>query len=292
MNKYNSGHTLIEILIAALLAIPIVTGGAILIKTVAFSYLGLLSKGVQIQASTKMNSYLLTIAKEYDQHRLQLGLRIHKNGGIRFADNSLNPISLRTDSLKPDTKSDAITSASIKILNTFTIEKADISASPFIFYGCPKFGKSNQTLPASSVGFIGISTDTTMEFIGSTTPWPGQSVPGCLIFSLTSTSGMLFKKVTPHTAAFIAAIIPIDRIYTIYIDSLGRLRYLGHEGNRNVENQPLAEGPIAAKLNLKTWPKHPFTLITARYWPGTSDEITHFFPSHLGRESHLNFLLN
>lgn len=292
MNKNNSGHALIELLVAALLIIPILTGGALLIKTATFSYFRLLKKGGQIQAATKMNSYLLGIAKEYDQHRLQLGLKIHKNGIIKFADNSLNPISLRADSLKPDTKSDAITSVSVKTLNAFTIHKSDISASPFIFYGCPKFGKSYQTLPSPAAQFIGISTDTNIEFIGSTSPWSGQAALGCLIFSLTPVSGMLYKKASSHSSAFITAIIPADRTYTIYIDSQGRLRYLGHEGNRNVENQPLAEGPITAKLTFQNWPTSAFTLIKSKYWPGTSDEINHIFPSHLGRHSQLNFLLN
>ena len=40
----------------------------------------------------------------------------------------------------------------------------------------------------------------------------------------------------------VIALLPIQRIFTLYLDRSGTLRYLGHAAEQNIENQPIADG--------------------------------------------------
>jgi hypothetical protein len=85
------------------------------------------------------------------------------------------------------------------------------------------------------------------------------------------------------------AIVPIEELYTLYVDTEHRLRYLGHRGADNIENQPLLPGVEA--LNLSPDERVPRG-VRARFKPLKQPEWMLQAGAHLAPASPFTFALN
>jgi hypothetical protein len=91
---------------------------------------------------------------------------------------------------------------------------------------------------------------------------------------------------------FATLFIPIEKIYSLYIDSAGRFRYVGHRGITNTENQPLASGPIRINLSLIAWPSKEHQSLSAEFiFPG-GRQLSNHYHSRLKRLDPINLILN
>jgi len=264
-----------------------------LVGTTVNEYISLYNKSYEIFEITKVDSLLSAITREVDEHRLLILPRIQKFGKITLADGSLNPVSLRSDNLKPSIHSDAITSVKISALNTLWIVDRDLSTNPLLYYVCPSFPAAfSKDIAIEADEFIGIGTDSFVELQGSALEWPEKKDKDCLILSLSAVTGMISNLPDPDELPFIASIIPTQKIYTLYVDSKRRLRYLGHQGNRNIENQPLLDGPLELSLRFSNWPATNFRMIKRSLKISHKLSPTRIFPQRFARISNSNFLFN
>lgn len=289
--KSRKGSGMIELLIGIAIAIPLIIAALNSLKSAASSYNSLIKAASTMQAFGKLDAQLLTLTKEYDQHLFKIPPTIHRNGQIKFSSGQLNQVSQRTDSLRPAKSSDAITHLDFHFKNKFKIRKIEHAGHHLNLFCCPQFGPSTIELPIDGGSYLIFTTERASEFVGTRTAW-GPVSQKCFKITGNIVSGMISGTRPLEEPYFAISLIPIKRIYTIYIDSVGRLRFLGHRGALNTENQPLANGPISAKYNLKNWPSSDHTQIEATFWPATHREFKKLYLSKLAKSSLLSLSLN
>ncbi|GEM_PF-2334920 len=297
--KSEKAQSILEILVAMSISIPILAGITSVATNVAKSLIKIKSESSNLYAVSKIGTQISTLVDEVDQQRLNLPPRIHKNGKITYLNGKTNPISLRTDLLKPSILSDAITSISLFGIEALDVEKVDISGTLKIYYVCKKFSLIPTAVAVNSVNilssetFIGLTTTGIIEFIGTATNWGSLTTKKCYVFSLTEIDGMISSVKPVDTTPFVHTIFPAQRLYTLYIDSGGRFRYLGHRGSLNIENQPILEGIDSLRLSYLLHPSPDFIgLKTTLRLISNNSDYRFSKISRLSRQNSLNILLN
>ncbi len=291
----NRGSILFETIIGMALFLPIIAGVSLLIHT--SSKVSSKNRNIlhEIYLSQKVKSISETVSRELDQHRLLILPRVHKNSQITFNDGTLNPVSLRTDSLKPDPSSDAITYSSIENIKQLTIKKIDTSVYPNIVFTCPKFNLSkipNNTYE-SYVEFIGLTTAGSFNLSGVVSKWDTDACKKGYKISLSSYSkSMISELCTEQAFPFLISLLPIKKTYTVYLDVTGRLRYLSHLGEINNENQPLLEGIKKINFNLKKGINKNLHSIEYKIFFPNNRFFNGSTFNQLSRNSYLNLILN
>lgn len=293
MSRYskNHGYSTLEILIGMLLLTPLILATTKSLQFFGFSFFTLNKQSSSLRTVIKAHNHFNDIIREHDQHPFSIWPRIHRNGRIKFFDGSFNPIALRTDSLKPDSNSDAITQVSLHIKNTYIIHLNQHNGSISTFFGCPKYGSQQVSLPQNLTTYLLITPDSLLEFEAQNRPW-GSSPNKCLEITGQVKSGMINTTMNSTSAKFSLLFIPVEKIFTVYIDSAGRLRYLGHRGTTNTENQPLASGPIQINLELTSWPSNEHQSLKAIYTFPKGREMSHHYHPRLKRLNPINLILN
>lgn len=284
------GSTVLEFLMGLLILAPIVAAALSGFKTLTKTHTSLIKAASDLHSLLKADAFLSKTAAEGDQHSLAHLTVIHLNGEIRYGAGALNPVSTRTDDKRPSIESDAISQISLAIRNALTISNISHVAGAFSLQGCPKYPGQNITFSDTSRSYLAVGTYGMTEFIADRSPL-GGATPNCWEFRGMQSDGMILEANLPDLN-FTRYLIPIDKIYTIYIDSRNRLRFIGHEGLDNKENQPLSDGEINFKLRILNWPTPHHQALEATFWPNTDKALKKFYLQRLPRRSLLDFLLN
>jgi len=288
--KPQAGSSIMEFLLGLLILTPIIGAALSNFGTLAKSQRVLLTTASDYHSLFKTDAFLSSLVRESEQHPIPNLTAIHLNGQIKYGLGSLNPVTTRTDDKRPSSSSDAISQISLSLKNTMNITNIYQQAGIYSLQGCPKYPGQIITFSASSRSYLAVGTYGITEFIADRISLNGAA-SGCWEFKGSPTDGMILKANAPDLT-FTRYLIPIDKIYTIYSDALNRLRFIGHEGLDNKENQPLSDGSINLKLRILNWPTARHESLEATYWPKTSRELTQFYPSRLAKRSILDFLLN
>ncbi len=290
-NKLNLGYSTVELLIGLLLMTPLILAALSGLQFVAKSALSLSYQSSALKSFAKLDSHFLDMIREQDQNSLSYWPIVHKQGRIKFKNGLFNPISLRTDLLRPAPNSDAITGVSIHIKNTFIIKSVSQIGADTTIIGCPKYGAQLINLPSNSPTYLLINAERAFEFEAQRRPW-GSPSNKCLELTGQIKSGMINDTTVATAGLFARVFVPIERIYTIYVDAAGRPRYLGHRDTNNIENQPLAAGPIGIRIKKNAWPSSSHTSIEVEYQLTGSRKIKKFYSTRLPQSNYLNWILN
>lgn len=293
--RSESARALLELIIALIIALPLLLGITQTSTHFAKSLHTIKLKTSQIYIETKVQNEIGTITEQLDLHRLNIPPRIHTNGRITYSNGAPNPVSLRTDLLKPSRSSDAITTYTLSGIQELRIVDTDYSAIPTIFYTCLAYDLTGLNLKKIQDHeiFVGITTAGYVELTGSAIAWNGVSGKKCYAVALSTNDGMIGQKNSLHHLPFIKLLFPVDRIYTLYIDQVGRLRYLGHRGILNIENQPILEGVNSLNLSLDYFPLPAHIRIKSTLkLPNNNKPLITTSVSKLGRLTNFNFLYN
>ena len=244
--------------LSLLVALAICAGIAIAASTSVFNLLRTLAAARFERSTTTriltMDALLESVMHDLDSSTLAISARVHSAGRISASDGSLNAITSRNDALAPMPSSDAITAYSLLTSQTLDIEQIDQLGSSF--RACSRYGERLSIDPLRTV--IGVSAHANWEFkVLSKQP---RRAAKCVTLRLAPTPSMILPSANLTDLPWIRTIIPVRRVYTFYLDRNETLRYLGHSGTTNIENQPVLTQLKALNLSLTLSPDGLFAL--------------------------------
>lgn len=220
-----------------------------------------------------------------DSHRLVISPRVHTGGIILRTDGEMNAVMSAAPDLRPASDSDALTVLELEIKKSLRIEKCLHEKLDAEVTACPRFEESCVVEEGQS--FVGMSVDGMVELEVSE-----SSRGGCCRLRLHRTPSMSLPSPEQFGSCTTGVLVPVGRHYSLYVDRNGRLRYLGHRGAVNIENQPVVEGVDRLVLHLDP----EFDGKGIRLW-GMLSTTSHrregfSFVNSLGRKGQYNMLLN
>lgn len=86
----------------------------------------------------------------------------------------------------------------------------------------------------------------------------------------------------------IRILIPVSAYSTMYLDNSGKLRYLGHRGSTNIENQPLLEN--LEQLNLGLEYEHDLYKLSVESKSVFDKKLNFSFVNQISRISKFSYL--
>jgi len=231
-----AGALMLELLLSISLTITI--SGAILSLLHASVVLNLsaIKASDRAYAEARLKLYLHQAMHNLDSHRLPLEINIHKLGNLKLTDGSAIIPSANPDHA-PSADSDAFTSLELDVGGTLILEKIWPDGRLDV---CSE--NSLKTIPSSRLipSWIAVGVDGVSEIqITSQTPLVGSV--RCFQISITRTKSVSVPEFPSPLARWIF-LLPIKSHFTIYMDITGQLRYLSHQGEVIIENQPIAKG--------------------------------------------------
>jgi hypothetical protein len=243
---YISGFSTLEVAISIGLIMPCFLALAVIFSASAGSLNREKTNKTETYNIIRIKQLLSEVTKEIDLHPFLLVPRIHKNGLIRFTDGKLNKVVKAAGANRPLLTSDAITYLRLNILDSFEILSFDKDTS--YINACSRYGTQIQAALYENYLVIGPSGffEGVLHTPQITNSLSRTCINGLISFPQ-SMIGNPAKEIVPEHARFI---IPIERIYTLYTDRKKILRFLGHRGQVNIENQPILQN--SPELNLKT----------------------------------------
>ncbi len=227
------------------------------------------------------------IAGDIDSHRFAIFPEIHRHGRITWADNTVNTLASSGSLNAPDSSSDAITAFACESNRLLRVINVDRDGNSFRFFTRALYVQA----PAfeEDMAFIGVGADSFIYLRGTLHKAPQD---GRMEAVLGQTKNMILPEGSHDEPLGVRVIIPIEREYTIYLSKKGELRYAGHRGGENIENQPLF-GPVE-KLTLDR--RETFaggiTTIEAVFTFPMKRTFAYATVHHLSRVSHLNLVLS
>ena len=199
---------------------------------------------INVTRTDTISSLLEGVMHDLDSTTLAIAPRVHIGGRITNFDGTPNAINLRTDTLSPASDSDALSVYSLLTAQTLDIERIDAGSDSV--RACSRYSENLSLDPLRTV--LALSAHAIWEF-KVITKKPRRAAK-CVVLKLAATKSMLLPDSTQADLRWVRTIIPITRVYTIYLDQNGTLRYLGHSGISNIENQPIVTRLLGLKLAL------------------------------------------
>ncbi|MCB0338247.1 MAG: hypothetical protein KDD53_01525 [Bdellovibrionales bacterium] len=205
---------------------------------------------LQIMSKVVSASHLEKIAIDLDSHRLNILPRIHPNGVITYSTGALNIV--HESRHPPREGSDAITTASISTKSALRVTKEAGSGLSREYIACTVFPTLfvNKDLNGERE-FIAVTADGLVEMIGKKISIVENSEKQkCYSLNLKAISGMLLEISNDFSKEHPLLLFPITSLYSLYVDSKDTLRFIGHRGDLNIENQPLVSPIRSMKLSM------------------------------------------
>lgn len=272
-----SGFGTFELIVSLAIAIPAIAAVSSLLRQSAYS----LKQTRQLKEESvnimRLAGIIRGIAEDADLHPFHIPPRVHRAGNIRFTDGTPNSVMLHRSAMRPDPRSDSITYLRLDILAAQEITHVTITGSnELIIKTCPRFGNSFR--PADYNSFLALGPDGFFEITLMDRELYAGEGKTCMQARALPSKSMIAP---PPKSYFVRFLLPLKDIYTFYADSKRRLRYIGHRGEQNIENQPVLNNVQPLKL----------TVAAGQYYQiRAGDDIVGF--NRLTRVSFLNFLLN
>lgn len=296
-----AGWSLIEVFVAIAVTIPLWATLGIEISRAAENYLRARKFHAVALCEERVISALQQGLHDLDSSRLVLPPRLHPGGNITFGDGTRNPI---MDSPRaPRAGSDAITFAYLESGAQYRVVRPPAAVSgalapdqpigaSFILDACPQYDK--RINPDNHRSLVGVAVDQMRELkiLGQRSHRRG----GCVSLALRADKSMVvpaqeFEPVNNPSGTTFLVLIPIRDLYTLYVDANGTLRYLGHCGNENIENQPMSGGISELRVSMSEDPFH-LTALTAEVSCHAHRPRSFSDSNLLSRSSPINILLN
>ena len=289
--KRQNASSVLEIIIAMAIAMPCLLCLTALVRQSAEQ----VSQAKKLKNKTyntlRIKHLAEEILKNLDSHPFQLLPRVHKSGIITLTNNRLNAITEHIRLLKPSIKSDAISYTHMNLTATQEIISIKQEADTIIVYSCSRYGEN--LFPADYKSYLLLQPQGFFEASGELIRDKQQSERICFHSILRPTESMIAQPLSIQNALTSKFIIPLRAIYTIYVDAGNRLRYLGHSGERNIENQPIlnniGEMQIDVRKHLNSFHTEIEFMINDKFF---TEPVIIKRNNSIGRVPYINFLLN
>lgn len=280
------GFSTLEIIIAMLISMPCIFALGKAVHQSARTLRDYKNLEREIYGTVRMRQLLSEMMNEINLHSFSLLPRIHKGGNIRSTDGQANPVLKGTAAMRPIADSDAITYLRLNISQT--LEVLSLSAQSSSVYVCTRYsGTFNSAMYKSYLLLSPAGFHESSGKISNVTLANGKY---CCDIRLKPVHSMIGQNLLNLDLNLTRFIIPIERIYTIYIDRKGNLRHLGHTGLSNIENQPILERSSEIKIAQQAL-SNGLTQLTLRT-KIRNREIKVMLTNNLPRKHFLDFLLN
>ena len=233
----------------------------------------------------QLREIMLRLSNDLDTHQLSCGLKVHKNGKILFADGSTNPV--MHSSNRPTPESDAVSVLSLESSTALKVLDAESNNAYFDYYACEGMEKLklDDELTRS---FIGLSLDSVVYMKG---PVSKSGRKGCYRLHLSTPRNMFVDSSETGSSILVRVLVPVKDEYSWYLSEKGELRYLGHEGSLNVENQPTDLTFQSINFSLRADTSSGVLSLKGDFRVSEKHELTLAASPVLARKSHVNFLL-
>jgi hypothetical protein len=286
--RFQRGMTALELLVSLLLGAPLMLCAAVLLTTVSTQSAKLKSIERRVTATATIHTLLTRAMNDIETLPFGVTPRIHVGGAIRFTDQTENAVMHGPLVHHPSPKSDALTSVRADVRNSFSVKSYTWSGSSLALQACPRFGFNPATFDDYH-SYLILSVDAQLEGVAEGISNAASLAPHCKTFRLAVQKSMFFPDSAQGQIPLV--VIPLDTVWTLYVDRQHTLRYLSHAGTRNLENQPiLAHAP---DLLLTSTTNQSGAQIKADLrFPGQIEEKILLLTLLGPRDSHLNFLFN
>jgi len=280
----SAGLSSFEILVALLISIPLIIMAAVAVLRGARNLIEAKRIQDEAQVTLRLEELVARGLEGADAEALLPLPRLHRRGEVTYADGSRNELST-TNSLQPAPGSDALTFVETTPGARMRVRRAESTPDGAMsLFVCPAVPAD----PAPLRSFLGFGADGMVELVGRGVPHPGN--PGCSDLMVVPARSMVAPG-TEQDSRFVRLVIPVESIATLYLDRSGRLRYVGHRGGENIENQPLFGG--VAGLHLTTHATHLLRVfgyeLSVIFAPGRRHRLS--FVHRIGRGDFLNALM-
>lgn len=282
---HSPGYSMVSVLAALAILAPAITASVTTLHFLLQTDSTLrLAYGELYTALTSARA-LGKVMSDLDSHRLNILPRVHGGAKITFSDGTPNSVMSGPAARRPKVTSAAITGLRLNSSAVFDLKFCEIRENYLISKACLRFPTDWE--PAEAKGYLGLNADEMFELQGEVR---GQG--SCRDFVLEPTKSMALLPLSAPLACPVLQLVPIEEEYTLYIDQLGNLRYLGHAGEKNLENQPVTSG--LSNLTLQTLPLPEASVLTlsAELEFPSGRKKTLPFIHHLGRINHFNLAFN
>ena len=215
---------------------------------------------------------------------------IHKANTIRFTDGSANPVSNNKHGNKPLGNSDSITSIGFDIEHTLDVISIKRESRLFRINACLKYLSSRKLNKENLSRLGGFGIEEMMELKPFSISIYNNN---CVNFLLFPTKSMSLKNAKIEDIFHILKIIPIFSHFTLYVSEEEELRYISHQGNINIENQPIFSGIKRVKFRISTFDNLPGIIqILSKLNFTKNKEVKFFTQNILGKSNSYDLLLN
>jgi hypothetical protein len=281
------GNTLLEAMVLMLLSTPLL----ILAVGTLHMTLNINARITQEYHNTntflKIRNLMRNAMEDLDSHFLTIPPRIHSAGNITFTNGEINPVRQLEFSHRPATSSDAITNLRLDLSRTQQVMKVTNSENTLEMTICPRFGlaiKSQTHRSFAGLGSAGLIELKLKSILNNLDD-------SCKLLSLQSVPSMSLP-ISSQDSTLVHLLIPIERHYTLYVDNMKQLRFLGHAGQQNIENQPIVANILALQLKLAySTVTGIFNLESLTIYPDHRSNKS-ILLNHLARQPYFNFLLS
>ncbi len=288
--KKESGTTLLEMLVCLLLGAALLLCALVLLRTANSAYLSLLIAQRRTLALSVTHEQFKRAMLNLDSLPFHFAPRLHLPGRLRYADGSDNPVQRGAKQHRPHPESAALTTLRLETQAALSVIAHQWSGPTISIDACPRFDTANLEL-ATYHSYLAQSLEQTFELVPLTLPTHHPSRPHCYRFRLQAQKSMLTINTT--TSEIPLVLIPIQEIYTLYVDNERTLRYLSHAGGQNIENQPILEqAPILGIEWSTPQVNQPDTLNVKLHFLTGHEENFRVQTLLAHRQGPFNFLLN
>ncbi len=217
-----------------------------------------------------------------DTHVLPFGLTVHPSGSILFADGTKNPV--HNSNFPPDSTSNAL--SFIEPLSPFPLSVVEGNIASV--KACTAVAFALEDIRSNAKSFIALGVDGALELLPLELRSYGTTDSYCITARLQETQSMTIKRTTSNFPPQL--LYPLKTQATLYLDTQGTLRHLGHKGANNIENQPIIRGIKAIHIRASAFEGSTTLAISVELPSGSS---AHWQDRNkLKRESLLDIIFN
>jgi hypothetical protein len=230
LTNLNKGFSLMELILVILLVSFV---GQLCLKlniATVKNKLAIDQELAQINTYQKLESCLEKIKNDYQKHPLNIKPVIHRGNHISTTDGKLITFNANVE---PRIDSNAITYLDLNFDQLFLV----YSKSNLYYDTCAKFANT-KNLDSELKLFLGIGLSGYYELQIKSIQKTSQK-PLCYRLQLSPQKSLVLSSIKIDQLQQIAFLVPINAVYTYYLDQEQNLRYLSTSGTVIRENQPI-----------------------------------------------------
>lgn len=227
------GGVAIESVVGLGLASITLTALVVLFTNVSHTALRISQAHRDVIATTKGFAALSSALRARERNRLPFAIQITQGARPQTAHGGEHPLSRATGGTAPRADSDIISVVDVAQRCRGVVTRATIEGSAITAMVC---GLPCRIGPDEFKSYLLYAIDGARQIIGDIIP----TSTNCVEVRGTTINGLV--TATPSFTSSPLVFAPVEREYSLFVDSTGTLRIASHVGFRVVENQPIARG--------------------------------------------------